>query len=54
MLLNEDLTGGNDVLGFGAKQPDGFNVTSDAMNAQIKHFLWRAMFLEKFTCGDVD
>ena len=39
VLFNQCLAGGNDIFGFGSKQPNGFDIGRQSRHAERQHFL---------------
>ena len=53
VVVHEDLAQLDHVLGFLAKQPDGFDVIGQPVNAKVEHFLRRVSDLKQRTRGFV-
>ncbi len=54
MLIHQDLTRLHQMLGFGAKQPDGLDVALQIFQPQGQYFLRRVGYWEEPTRGFVD
>lgn len=54
VVSDKDLTEGDDIFGFGAKQPDGADGLAEVVFAPIEHILWGFDFGEEGLGGFVD
>ncbi|KAG0926205.1 hypothetical protein G6F31_018467 [Rhizopus arrhizus] len=54
MVLDQDPTGGDRILGLGAVQADRLDVVGQAFFAQVQQGLGRAVLREELARGDVD